>query len=148
MTPRAPPTKNSSFCSTEGAGAQPGPGSVAAACGGGRAWWRLRDPLSAPGYRAGAAATGECQAGASLPVGWAGGQGCDGWGAYLCRAQLLVGSKEREVRGLFGLVLEPVGREGCVCAWGRPGNGVLSGRPGTGSGRKGDGDIPGAGTAA
>lgn len=62
MTPRAPPTKNSSFCSTEGAGAQPGPGSVAEACGGGRAWWRLGDPLSAPGYRAGAAATGKCQA--------------------------------------------------------------------------------------
>lgn len=45
MTPRAPPTKNSRFCSTEGAG----PGGVAAPGSSAR-----------PGYRAGAAAAGKC----------------------------------------------------------------------------------------
>lgn len=45
VTPRAPPTKNSRFCSTEGAG----PGGVAA-----------RGSSARPGYRAGAAAAGKC----------------------------------------------------------------------------------------
>lgn len=148
MTPRAPPTKNSSFCSTEGAGAQPGPGSVAAACGAGRAWWRLRDPLSAAGYRAGAAAaTGKCQAGAPLPVGWAGGSGLRRVGGL----SLLSTAAGRVERGRGACCVragpEPVGREGCVCMGPPSKRGALR-PPRTGRGRKGDGDIPGAGSAA
>lgn len=117
MTLHAPPTKNSCFCSTEGAGAQPVPGSVAAAVarrGGG-----LGELLSAPRYRAGAAAGGKCRPGSSLPVGRAAGPGLRrGRGAYLPRARLLFGSKEGEVRCVFRLVPEPVGRD--ECAGGKP----------------------------